>query len=440
MKFTILALFVICGIAGAQDESRFRAEFRREGERFKARCVEQKSLFGCGQVFFADHPLHMAVGSIAPQNGFGLGGAFLYSTFRPSWRLRWNADAVISTNGSSRAGVYLKALHIPGMPTTDAQPVISAYAQTISLNKLGFFGLGDSTLEENRSFFGMRQTIAGLNALAPVSEKARLGLYGEFNGRFVSIRDRQGEPSPSIEDLYTDVTAPGLDEQPAFAQFGGGIRMSPIFLDNHVRLNYDVLLQQFVAPANSRFSFRRLKIDLSHEFAIYRTTRSSAPAPTVGPDGNPEADVPASISRDRQGAFGLRVLIWQSFTPAGHEVPFYFQPTLGGSDINGDQLVASLQDYRFRAPNLLSFRGTFEHSIWGPLGVMAMTEVGKVAMTRGELNEGKFRRTFAAGLTLRAGNFPQVVLMLAWGGGEGTHTIAQMNTSLLGASSRPSLH
>jgi hypothetical protein len=160
----------------------------------------------------------------------------------------------------------------------------------------------------------------------------------------------------------------------------------------------------------------------------------------VGPDGNPEADVPASISRDRQGAFGLRVLIWQSFTPAGHEVPFYFQPTLGGSDINGDQLVASLQDYRFRAPNLLSFRGTFEHSIWGPLGVMAMTEVGKVAMTRGELNEGKFRRTFAAGLTLRAGNFPQVVLMLAWGGGEGTHTIAQMNTSLLGASSRPSLH
>ena len=54
-------------------------------------------------------------------------------------------------------------------------------------------------------------------------------------------------------------------------------------------------------------------------------------------------------------------------------------------------------------------------------------------------NAASVRRR-AAGLTLRAGGFPQVYLMFAWGGHEGTHTIAAVNTSLLGGSSRPSLY
>ena len=29
-------------------------------------------------------------------------------------------------------------------------------------------------------------------------------------------------------------------------------------------------------------------------------------------------------------------------------VPFYFQPTLGGSDINGQRLLSGYDDYRFR--------------------------------------------------------------------------------------------
>ena len=35
---------------------------------------------------------------------------------------------------------------------------------------------------------------------------------------------------------------------------------------------------------------------------------------------------------------------------------------------------------------------------------------------------------------------PNADLLFSWGGGEGTHTIANLNTSLLGGSSRPSLY
>jgi len=131
----------------------------------------------------------------------------------------------------------------------------------------------------------------------------------------------------------------------------------------------------------------------------------------------------------------------QSFVPAGNVVPFYFQPTLGGSDINGTAALASYQDYRFRAPNNILARASFEHSIYNlPLGVTAMIDEGKVALSRGDLDFTHLRHSYSAGLTLRAGGFPVVYLLFSWGGHEGTHTSTTVDTSLLGSSTRPSLY
>jgi len=127
-------------------------------------------------------------------------------------------------------------------------------------------------------------------------------------------------------------------------------------------------------------------------------------------------------------------------TPGGDTVPFYFQPTLGGADINGSNSLSSYQDYRFRAPNILLFRENFEHSIGKlPLGVALLADQAKLGLTRGDIGNSPWLHSYAAGLTLRAGGFPQVYLLFAFGGKEGTHTIVNVNTSLLGGSARPSL-
>ena len=136
-----------------------------------------------------------------------------------------------------------------------------------------------------------------------------------------------------------------------------------------------------------------------------------------------------AITRNLEGSIGIRLLIAESIAPAGHVVPFYFQPTLGGSDINGNLSLGSYQDYRFRAPNVLLLRGSFEHSIYGPLGFSFMVDEGKVATTRGNVNFTHLAHSYSAGLTLRAGGFPVVYLQYAWGGNEGTHTTGAMNTS-----------
>ncbi|MGA7755388.1 MAG: hypothetical protein WCB05_21335 [Candidatus Sulfotelmatobacter sp.] len=457
-------------------ESWLQADFRRESERVADSCKGGfKAAPGCAIELFTDHPLHIAAGSMPPQNGFGLGMAFSESRNTKDWRMNWDADAVGATNGSWRAGGYMTLIHTPAVtikvlepapagsataasentakkpkkPTLALHPytVFNLYAQTISLNKLNYFGLGNDAALSGASVFGMTQTIVGANAIKPVFEwasirKLNLALLGEVNGRFVNIRGASGQSVPSIYTLYTNATAPGLTNQPGFIQLGEGFRIKPVIAD-YVQLNYSGNFQEFFAPSSSENSFERWTIDLNHTLFLYGYTQSAAKSTDgTGPDScAPSGATCAAVSHSRNlnGSINLRLLLSESINSATSAVPFYFQQTLGGSDINGAMSLGSYQDYRFRAPNLLLFQESFEHSIWGPFGLKFMADEGRVALTRGDLGFDHFRHSYAGGLTLRAGGFPMVSIMFAWGGPEGHHNIFNMNSSLLGGSARPLL-
>jgi hypothetical protein len=470
MRQIFLYVLLFTGLTAFAQENQLQADFRREGVHIKEACgkFSFKSVSGCAVELATDHPLHLALGSIAPQNGFGLGGAFVtHYTPDENWRLSWDVDAVGAFSGAWRAGGYMKIIHIPVQKIVVTHPtgttpapksnikihpytVFNIYAQTTSLPKLFFFGLGPDTLPAGKSVFGMRETIVGGNVIKPVTEWSaisglNLSLLGEINGRFVSLHGNQNTSSPSIEQLYDEATAPGLTTQPGFIQLGEGIRMKPILFANHLQMNYLVNFQQFFAPSNSSFSFRRFTVDLNHAIPIYKNTQSAEPKDTNGPDecviavGSDKCP-PISVSRNRSGTVGFRLFISESAASAGSVVPFYFQPTLGGSDINGNPALSSYQDYRFRGPNILLLRESIEHSIWGPFGITFMADQGKVTLTRGDVDFSNLKHSFSTGITLRAGGFPQIFLMYAWGGKEGQHTIANMNTSLLGGASRPPLY
>jgi len=426
-------------------------------------CSNVKKAAACAEDLFTADPVHVAVGSIAPQDGFGAGLAYVGHKTTPGWRINWNADAVGSTNKSWRAGFYMQLVPTPneaagvsfGPPPSATSnltalpehPVINVYAQSISLNTLTFFGSGPSTTQAGRSFYGMTETILGTSAVKPVYEPLKVAVYGELNGRFVDIRASTGQPSPSTQALYTEATAPGLTTQPGTLQLGEGIRMRPVMFDDLLRLNYNVTYQQYVTPGNSTFSFQRLTVDLSHQVAIYRkTTRFLVPRDGNGPDAcaldplDARSRCPSISTRNLEGSFGVRVLAALSMMPGGGGVPFYFQPTLGGSDINGNPSLSSYQDYRFRAPDVVLVQESFEHSIGTlPLGFTLMANEGTVALTRGGLGSSPWIHSFSTGLTLRAGGLPEVSLLFSWGGNEGTHTIASMSSSLLGGATRPSL-
>ena len=68
---------------------------------------------GCAYTLFTDHPLHIAAGSMPPQNGFGFGAAFVWSKNTRNWRMSWDVDAVGATSAAWRAGAYMKLIHTP---------------------------------------------------------------------------------------------------------------------------------------------------------------------------------------------------------------------------------------------------------------------------------------------------------------------------------------
>lgn len=445
MRVHVLVLSLLMAAPAMAQESRVQADLRRERQDIEDSCTggfDIKKVIGCVETIATDDPLHVAVGSLSPQNGtaFGLGFAE-HTTPNDRWRISWNADAVAATSGSWRAGAYVKLIHIPEGPgivvrrpgdaapsrpagvTITEYPVFNLYAQTISLKNL--------TVAAGQDAFSEQQTIAGASVIYPLTQVTALralhpAVVGAVNGRFLSVQSN----------------ALQLDTQPAFAQFQEGVRIRPSFIDSRLQLNYFFDLQQFAAAADTHGSFHRWTVDLQHTFPLYSTVSSTGPKESNGPDECFESigssHCPAiSYSRNLEGSVGVRLLASRSGAGDGNAVPFYFQPTLGGSDIDGQRLLSAYDDYRFRGTNLLAIQESIEHSVWGPLGVYALAEQGQIA--GGALGSDGLRQSFAVGLTLRAGGFPLVNISFAWGS-EGHHIISTIDSSLLGGSGRPSLY
>ena len=444
----LLACLIVFGgaVSARAQESRFHADVRREAGDVRDSCgkgFDAKAVANCVYTLTTDDPFHVALGTIAPQNGVAFGLAFVeHWTPNERWRIGWNADAVGSPNGSYRAGFYMKLIATsssagggivvrrPGESpatrrpavTIREYPVFNIYAQTISLDTLPITAGGD--------LFREHQTIVGTNVVYPATlqriQSLRLSIVGAVNGRFVTTRS----------------DAAMLNQSASFAQFEEGLRFRPAILDDHLRLNYFTSLQQFQASESSAGSFHRWSVDLSHTIPLYRTVSSTGPKDTNGPNECAQSIggscPPLSFSRNREGSIAFRVLVSRSIAGDGNSVPFYFQPTLGGSDLNGQRLLSAFDDYQFRGTNLFALQEGVEHSIWGPFGVYVLAEQGTLTPEGTDLTVQDLARSFAVGFTIRAGGFPLVNLTFAWGGGS-HHIIGTIDSTLLGGSSRPSL-
>jgi len=119
------------------------------------------------------------------------------------------------------------------------------------------------------------------------------------------------------------------------------------------------------------------------------------------------------------GRLDLRSAVAVSRTSPGAAVPFYLQPTVGGSDINSQLSLRGFANYRFRDNDATFSQVEYSVPIRDPLGLLLFYDVGTVGPTFGSLSFGHLRQDGGFGATVRAQGNVVAQAFLAWGAGHG---------------------
>lgn len=360
-----------------------------------------------GRVVFTGEGIHPSLGSIVPGSGMagGLALNLARASASPPIRYSGNLEARGSINGFWVAGGQLNLL---GAAASNHDEHIHATfsAKHYSLPKLAYFGLGNSSMLSNETVYGIETTNARAAIDIPLPYSFTFSAASE--GLWANPEGNHDSHLPSIEQIFTPADTPALNVATTFFVYGVGMGWKYPAAERMYgyRTSVHGTFKVFHEASGAPFSFRRVDAAWEQQYT---------------PD-----------TKFDLGSFSLTSRLVESIAPAGNAVPFYLQPTLGGSDIDSVGDIRSYRDYRFRDPNALSFQAGYERVIKDPLGMLFFYDVGKVAFRRSDLDISHMRHSFGIGLTIRAGNLPVIKLYYAWGGREGTHTTFGANTNALG--------
>jgi outer membrane protein assembly factor BamA len=257
-----------------------------------------------------------------------------------------------------------------------------------------FFGLGpDALLDDRVSYLFDNREYQGRIVTRP-RDWLEIGARA---GRLGPSLDRGTDTGfPSIEERFNDLTAPGLDRQPDFTY--GDLFAEVDYRDQPGNARdggrYTILWRRYDDDGVERHGFKVFDAQLQQFFPIF----------------------------DKKRVFALQARVITATPEEGHEVPFYFKPTLGGS-----HSVRSLRDFRFRDDNVLYFNVEYRWEAFSILDMALFTDWGKVADAPGDLDLSDLKRAYGIGFRFST---PKAVFFrvdIATGGGEGTRYLLKFS-------------
>jgi hypothetical protein len=121
----------------------------------------------------------------------------------------------------------------------------------------------------------------------------------------------------------------------------------------------------------------------------------------------------------RYGNLYLRSHIATSQTGSTSTVPFYLQPTVGGSDIDSRPSLRGFPDYRFRDRDAMFVQTDYSVPIKDPFGLLIFYDAGTVGPTFSSLSFAHLRQDagLEATLSLQGNVVAQGYLAFGAGGG-----------------------
>jgi hypothetical protein len=320
------------------------------------------------------------LGGLTRGSGFGLG---------PGYRMHVLGDNVLLDVSGAMSMRWYKAVDIRArwLQTWSERAEVWTEYRFEDFPEEDFYGRGADSLLSTRTSYRFRGSDIKLRAqLKPISWLRTGVVLGYLHPSIGSGHDRE---FPSIEQVFTDTSVPGLASQPDFGH-------AQLFLDVDYRDTpgnpkrggfYHFAFAAWDDRTLDAYDFRRLDVNAS-QFLPITTDRKHV------------------IS----GRFGVSV----TKTTTGDRLPFYFLPYVGGEDT-----IRSYREFRFKDEDALWFGGEYR---WIPIKWVSGTvfaDFGTVGRTWDDITTDNLKHGYGFGLRVHSDTQSFARIDFGFGGGEG---------------------
>jgi len=423
-RFRVLLLSSAIALAAPRIAS---AQSKSECKQFTSGSAHTK--LDCIEGLFSEQPLHLTFSSLPPGNGLPLGLVYeqpehvlggdgkaltdpklMIVGARHGWYATGSFDWLPPLPYQLKVDSAGTRCHQLGAMCTTNVFSIGMYASHRAVTRLSFYGLG-ATAPDTPHFFEARESWGGVAARMPLTNWLRLD--GQIEDRQLTL------PSSDVTATFTEATAPGVASQPNYLHPSVAIRTgvrhinelktgrtpppgmkmkSRTELEFRNEASYHwyndlttgrYSFQQFVFNGDESFDFQAVILDFFEPGSSWLVEHFCG--------GNKRNDT------CEFGRIDVKTLVQLARVDPANAMPFYFMPTIGGSDVESRTSLRGYDDYRFRGADAavlqVEYTRTFEKL--DPLGMLVFYDGGLVGATASDMWNSRYRQDAGVGLTLR---------------------------------------
>lgn len=210
---------------------------------------------------------------------------------------------------------------------------------------INYYGPGPNSSKNGRSAYRLENTSLGFSAgVKPISH-LRMGVEGDY--LLINVGPGSDSRFVSTERIYSPRTTPGLDQQSDFMRGGPFIQFDYRDQPGGPRSggNYVAKYSYFSDRKMGQYSFRVIDLEAQQYIPFFNERRVIA----------------------------LRAKTVLTDTNHLQRVPFYLQPTLGGSET-----LRGFRSFRFYDDNLLVLNAEYRWEVFSGLDMALFYDTGKV--------------------------------------------------------------
>lgn len=321
--------------------------------------LEQNPIYRA--LFMSSSGFGLRMGGLATGGGFALGPEYS----RPDL-LNGNVVFKIGASGSLRLyQKYDASLGLPHLANDHASFELEAVHRNYP--SIEYYGPGGDSKKTGRSVFRLEDTWYNFTAAAKPIRHVSIGITGGYlrtnigpgstdDGKFVST-DRQ----------FTESTTPGIQFQSNFLRLGPALRVDYRDRPGNPRSggNYTVSYIYFDDLKLDTGNHRRLTAEAQQYFPFFNKKRVVA----------------------------LRGKMDLGYRNTNQVIPFYLQPTLGGSDD-----LRGFRPFRFYDNNMMVMNGEYRWEVMTGFDMAVFADAGKVFHRHAQLNFADLEKSYGFGL------------------------------------------